>query len=96
MLTTPREAKIAEYLREKALPANMPVVQIHTDLQSPLATIQLLMDSLHFVFDMAENHCGINPNSPHNFSGIDKRFPISQVRFVSTLKECGELKYEEQ
>jgi hypothetical protein len=24
---------------------------------------------------------------------VDKRFPISQVRFVSTLKECGELEY---
>lgn len=95
MLTTPREAKIAEQLRDKALPANMPIVQIHTELQSSLATIQLLLDSLHFVFDMAENHCGINPNSPHNFSGVDKRFPISQVRFVSTLKECGELTYEE-
>ncbi|MBO7220906.1 MAG: hypothetical protein J6V21_06980, partial [Alistipes sp.] len=93
MLTTPREAKIAEYLRDVALPANMPIVQIHTELQSSLATIQLLLDSLHFVFDMAENHCGINPNSPHNFSGVDKRFPISQVRFVSTLKECGELEY---
>lgn len=95
MLTTPREAKIAAYLRDKALPANMPIVHIHTDLQSPLATIQLLLDSLHFVFDLAENHCGINPNSPHNFSGIDKRFPISQVRFVSTLKEYGELKFDE-
>ena len=93
MLTTPREAKIAEYLRDVALPANMPIVQIHTELRSSLATIQLLLDSLHFVFDMAENHCGINPNSPHNFSGVDKRFPISQVRFVSTLKECGELEY---
>lgn len=94
MFTTPREAKIAEYLRDKALPANMPIVQIHTDHQSPLATIQLLLDSLHFVFDLAENHYGINPNSPHNFSGIDKRIPISQVRFVSTLKECGELAFE--
>lgn len=95
LLTTPREAKIAEYLREKALPANMPIVQIHTDLKSSLATIQLLLDSLYFVFDLAENHCGINPNSPHNFSGIDKRYPMSQVRFVSALKECGELSHEE-
>ena len=95
MLTTPREAKTAEYLRDVALPVNMPIVHIHTELRSSLATIQLLLDSLHFVFDMAENHCGINPNSPHNFSGIDKRFPISQVRFVSTLKEYGELKFDE-
>ena len=95
LLTTPREAKIAEYLRDKALPANMPIVQIHTDLKSSLATIQLLLDSLHFVFDIAENHCGINPNSPHNFSGIDKRCPMSQVRFVSTLKEYGELSHED-
>lgn len=95
LLTTPREAKITEYLRDKALPANMPIVQIHTDLKSSLATIQLLLESLYFTFDFAENHCGINPNSPHNFSGIDKRSPINQVRFVSTLKECGELTHEE-
>lgn len=95
LLTTPREAKIAEYLRDKVLPANMPIVHIHTNLTSSLATIQLLLDSFHFIFDLAENHCGINPNSPPNFSGIDKRYPISQVRFVSSLKKHGELKFEE-
>lgn len=92
-LTTPREEKIAENLRKEALADNMPIVQIHTDLNSSLATIQLLMDSMHFVFDLAENHFGINPNSPHNFSGIDKRKPINSVRFVTALKESGELSH---
>lgn len=93
LLTTPREAKIAESLRKEALADNMPIVQIHTDLDSSLATIQLLMDSLHFVFDLAEKHLGLNPNSPHNFSGIDKRKPMNSVRFVTALKEHGELSH---
>lgn len=93
LLTTPREAKIAESLRKEALADNMPIVQIHTELDSSLATIQLLMDSLHFVFDLAEKHLGLNPNSPHNFSGIDKRKPMNSVRFVTALKEHGELSH---
>lgn len=96
LLTTPREEKIVEYLRNEAFAANMPIVEIHTELQSSLATIQLLLHSLHFVFDLAENHCGINPNSPHNYSGIDKRFPINKVRFTSSLKAFGELTHEEK
>lgn len=94
ILTTPREKKVFEYLRDKALPANMPIVHIHTELESSLATIQLLIDSFNFICDLAENHCGINPNSPHNYSGIDKRYPINQVRFVSELKAHGELTHE--
>ena len=39
---------------------------------------------------LAEQHHGINPNSPHNFASIDKRIPINQVRFVGELKQHGE------
>ena len=95
LLTTPREAKIADYLRAKALASNMPIVHIHTDLNSSLATIQLLINSLHFVCDLAENHCGINPNSPPNYSDVDKRYPMNQVLFSQSLKTHGELTHNE-
>ena len=91
LLTTPREKQLAEQIRAKVLPANMPIVEISTELDSSLSTIQLLLDSLHFTFDVAENHHGINPNSPHNFSNIDKRVPINQVRFSSVIQQMGEL-----
>lgn len=91
LLITPREEKIAMSVREKAFAKNMPIVEIYTELKSSLATIQLLLSALHFTFDLAENHHGINPNSPFNPSGIDKRVPISQVRFSSAIQQMGEL-----
>ena len=91
LLITPREEKIAKSVRENAFAKNMPIVEIYTELKSSLATIQLLLSALHFTFDLAENHHGINPNSPFNASGIDKRVPISQVRFSSAIQQMGEL-----
>lgn len=93
LLTTPREAKLAENLRKFAMPANLPIVQIHTELESPLATIELLYNAYNFIFDLAENHLGINPNSPPNFSGIDKRHPMNNISFATELKKSGELTF---
>lgn len=95
LLVTPRERKLAEQMRSKVLPANMPIVEISTEMTSSLATIQLLMNTLHFMFDVAENHLGINPNSPSNFSGIDKRVPINSINFKTELKTFGEMKHTE-
>lgn len=91
LLITPREEKIAKSVRENAFAKNMPIVEIYTELKSSLSTIQLLLNALHFTFDLAENHHGINPNSPFNPSGIDKRVPISQVRFSSVIQQMGDL-----
>ena len=91
LLVTPRERKLAEGIRTVALADNMPVVEITTDHSGALASIQLLIDALAFIFDFAENYHLINPNDPSNYSGIDKRKPISQVTYVSELDTLGEM-----
>ena len=95
LLITPREEKIAKTIREKVLPDNMPVVEIRTDQDNPLATIQLLIDALTFTFDVAEKGFHINPNSPHNYASIDKRFPKNGVNFAQELTRLGELHYDD-
>ena len=91
MLITPREREIAKRIRKTVLPSDIPVIEITTERNDALATIELLLDSLYFIFDIAERYHGINPNSPSNLSGIDKRFPISGVKFEAELKKNGEL-----
>lgn len=95
LLITPREEKIAKTIREKVLPDNMPVVEIRADQDNPLATIQLLIDALTFTFDVAEKGFHINPNSPHNYASIDKRFPKNGVNFAQELTRLGELHYDD-
>ena len=94
LLISPREEKIAREIREKALPDNMPVVEIRTELDNPLATIQLLIDALTFVFNVAERCFDINPNSPKNYSSIDKRIPKNSIPFAQELSRLGELHYD--
>lgn len=95
LLISPREEKIAREVREKALPENMPVVEIRTELDNPLATIQLLIDALTFLFNVAERCFDINPNSPKNFSAIDKRIPKNSIPFAQELSRLGELHYDD-
>mgnify|MGYP003304060949 CR=1 FL=1 len=73
----------------------MPVVEIRADQDNPLATIQLLIDALTFTFDVAEKGFHINPNSPHNYASIDKRFPKNGVNFAQELTRLGELHYDD-
>ena len=95
LLISPREEKIAREIREKALPDNMPIVEIRTELDDPLATIQLLIDALTFLFNVAERCFDINPNSPKNFSAIDKRIPKNSIPFAQELSRLGELHYDD-
>ena len=94
LLISPLEEKIAREIREKALPDNMPIVEIRTELDNPLATIQLLIDALTFVFNVAERCFDINPNSPKNYSAIDKRIPKNSIPFAQELSRLGELHYD--
>lgn len=95
LLVSPREKRLAEQLRKKVLPANMPVVEISTGLNTSLATMQLLLNALHFTFDMAENHRGLNPNNPPNYTTLDKRLPMSGINFVQEFDRLGELSHKE-
>ena len=91
LLITPRERELAKRIRENVLPSNIPIIEITTERNDALATIELLLDSMYFIFDVAERYHGVNPNSPQNLSGIDKRFPISGVKFLSELSNSGEM-----
>lgn len=93
-LVSPREKKFVEQLRQDVLPSNMPIIEISTEHNSPLATIELLLDAMYLIFDIAERYHGINPNSPPNYSGIDKRVPINAVHFASEISRFGELTFD--
>ena len=89
-MITPRERKLADGIRKVALADNMPVVEIVTEHDNALASIQLLYDALAFIFELAENHHYINPNDPRNYSGIDKRKPINSINYVTELEKMGD------
>lgn len=91
LLITPRERKLADGIRELALADNMPVVEIVAEQTTSLASIQLLIDALTFIFEFTENHHCINPNDPANYSGIDKRRPISGVTYITEMEKCGDM-----
>ena len=91
LLISPRERKLADGIRKIALADNMPVVEIVTEHDNALASIQLLYDALAFIFELAENHHHINPNDPRNYSGIDKRKPINTINYVTELEKMGDL-----
>jgi ribA/ribD-fused uncharacterized protein len=44
---------------------------------------------------VAEKGFHINPNSPHNYASIDKRFPKNGVNFAQELTRLGELHYDD-
>lgn len=94
LLITPRERKIVEYLREIAVPAKMPILIIETNYDSPLATIDLLVKSNVFLADLGEKGFGINPNSPPNYSSVQKENPINKVLFRSEFKRFGEMRLD--
>ena len=86
LLRTPREAKFADQLinakglfRDKStgeypslFPADMPLLTIDTDLDSPLASLDLLVKSQVF-FSEAGKAYGYDPANPENPKHIDKR-----------------------
>lgn len=90
LLVSPRERKLADGVRKIALADNMPVVEIETKQNNALASIQLLIDALTFIFEFSEKHHGINPNDPANYSGIDKRKPINSINYVTELEKMGD------
>lgn len=95
MLITPREKEIAKRLLDNVIPYQTPIVFIESELNSPLATIDLMVKSNVFISYVGEKCYGINPNSPENYSSIDKEFPIQGVKFLEELNRGGNLTYDE-
>lgn len=95
MFVSPREESIAKQLLDDVIPYKTPIVLIKTGWDSPLATLDLLVKSNVFISFVGERCYGINPNSPSNYSDIDKRFPISGVKFLAELRRWGKLTMDE-
>ena len=90
LLATPREEALYQSLL-KQMPGHLPVVIIHTDFDSPLASIDLLYKMSVFTSHFAEKFRGSNPNDPVNLGRIDKRAFRNSVPFIKELKQYGPL-----
>lgn len=91
MFVSPREKDIAERTR-KFLPASTRLVLIETETDAPDASLDLLIRSSAFYFDLCAV-TGTNWVSPKNPGKIDKRQPM-WVPFMAQLKKDGPLKLE--
>ena len=88
MFVSPREKDIAARTR-KFLPASTKLVLIETDADAPEASLDLLIRSSAFFFDL----CGVTGTkweSPKNPGKIDKRQPM-WVPFMAEMKRIGPL-----
>ena len=91
MFVSPREKDLAERTR-KFLPASTRLVLIETEVDAPEASLDLLIRSSAFFFDLCEATC-TNWKSPANPGKIDKRQPM-WVPFMAELKRNGPLRME--
>ena len=88
MLVSPRERDIAVRTR-KFLPASAKLVLVETEADAPEASLDLLIRSSAFFFDLCEA-TGTDWKIPANPGRIDKRQPM-WVPFVAGLKRDGPL-----
>lgn len=91
LLVTPREKNIVNKLLT-LLPANVPVIILESEKDSPVATVELVMQSIR-LFDAVGQAYGINPCNPSSCGGIDKRHPQSRLTFKSDFKQFGALSF---
>lgn len=90
LFVSPRERDIVARTR-KFLPASTKLVIIETEVDGPEASLDLLIRSSLFFFDL----CGVtgtNWKSPANPGKIDKRVPM-WVPFIAELKRNGPLSF---
>jgi hypothetical protein len=88
MFITPREHDIARRIRS-FLPARTRLVIIETSENSPEASLDLLIKSTWFFFNLCEA-TGTNYDVPSNPGRIDKRVPM-WIPFMSEMKKEGPL-----
>ena len=88
MFITPREHDIARRIRS-FLPARTRLVMIETVEDSPEASLDLLIKSTWFFFNLCEA-TGTNYDVPSNPGRIDKRVPM-WIPFISEMKKTGPL-----
>ena len=83
-LETPREESVIKQLRSLAIAPKTPVIVIKTEQEGPKATIDLMLKANVFISMFCEDALKINPNSPPNYSDIDKRAPMS-ISFTAAM-----------
>ena len=88
MFITPREHDIARRIRS-FLPSQTRLVMIETAENSPEASLDLLIKSTWFFFNLCEA-TGTNYDVPSNPGRIDKRVPM-WIPFMSEIKKAGPL-----
>lgn len=88
MLVSPRERDIAERTR-KFLPASARLVIVETGVDAPEASLDLLISSSAFFFDLCEATL-TSWESPRNPGRIDKRVPM-WVPFMAEMRRNGPL-----
>lgn len=91
MFVSPREKDIAARTR-KFLPESTKLVLIETETDAPDASLDLLIRSTVFFFDLSAV-TGTNWKSPNNPGKIDKRLPM-WVPFAAEMKRNGPLTIE--
>ena len=98
LLITPREKQFVNDLiyngktqrgGDELFPQNIQIVVIETDLDTPLASIDLLVKGSIFFSEVGKSY-GYNPCDPINLSAIDKRTPRSMA--FEGLLDIGNLK----
>lgn len=83
LFLTPREKQFVNDLidgktwrgeKQDIFPANVPIIKVESEFDSPLASIDLLI-KMYVLFDEIAQAVDEEPCSPKNPCGIDKRFP---------------------
>ena len=90
LLVTPREESVCRNLLDR-LPGHLPIVIIHTDIDTPLGSIDLLYKMSVFTSDFGEKYRHSNPNDPNNLGDVDKRLFRDHVSFRTDFAHYGPL-----
>ena len=93
LLITPRDRKLAEDVRKIAVSGKTPVITIETELNSALATIDLLIKTHVLIGYIGEQGKRTNPHEPYNYNSKDvrKEYPKNRVKFIQEQKANGNL-----
>ena len=99
MIVTPREMGIVERYRKLAhngrfkmsdqvFPDNTPVITLETEHDSPLASIDLLIQQTRLYSDISDAR-GVKSFGNPVCKNIDKRTPRSLIRFIKDIQKAG-------
>ena len=83
-LATPKEQTIIRNIRKLAVAPKTPIITISTEQEGAKASLELMLKTNVLTSYICEQGHKINPNSPPNYSDIDKRAPRS-ISFTAAM-----------